>query len=193
MPNDLNTNLMSDKTIGIIKKFMVFENIDIRQLKKILNIHPEASQDDYRKRIAKLCQYHEGETVIREGEFGSWTFWVVRGEFSVIQKGVTITSFSRPGEIFGEMSVFEGIPRTASVVAKTAGICLCMDMSVIENLGDKKIEALVKEGFYNVILQRLQESKEKIEAEKKQLESTYARLVDFEKTIRKKSSKHNRD
>ncbi len=189
MPKDLNTNLMSEKTINIIKKFMVFENFDYGQLKKILNINPESGSDEYHKRIAKICQYDEGETVIHEGEFDSWSFWVVKGVFNVIQKGVTITTFSTPGEIFGEMSVFEGIPRTASVIAKTTGICLGMDMSIIENLGDEKIESLIKDGFYSVILKRLATTKEKIQTEKKELELKYANLIEFETTIKNKAKK----
>lgn len=189
MPKDLNTNLMSEKTINIIKKFMVFESIDCGQLKSILNTNPESDSDEYHKRIAKICQYDEGETVIHEGEFDSWSFWVVKGVFNVIQKGVTIATFSTPGEIFGEMSVFEGIPRTASVVAKTTGICLGMDMSIIENLGDKKIESLIKEGFYSVILNRLATTKEKIYADKKELELKFARLLEFENTIKYKAKK----
>ncbi|OGR11587.1 MAG: hypothetical protein A2277_04705 [Desulfobacterales bacterium RIFOXYA12_FULL_46_15] len=189
MPKDLNTNLMSEKIISIIKKFMVFESIDCGQLKTILNTNPESDNDEYHKRIAKICQYDEGETVIHEGEFDSWSFWVVKGVFNVIQKGVTIATFSTPGEIFGEMSVFEGIPRTASVVAKTTGICLGMDMSIIENLGDEKIESLIKEGFYSVILNRLAASKEKIYADKKELELKFARLLEFENSIKYKAKK----
>lgn len=189
MPKDLNTDLMSEKTINIIKKFMVFENIDRGQLKTILNNSPESDSNEYHKRIAKICQYDEGETVIHEGEFASWSFWVVKGIFNVIQKGVIIATFSTPGEIFGEMSVFEGIPRTASVVAKTTGICLSMDMSIIGNLGDEKIESLIKEGFYSVILKRLATTKGKIYADKEDLDLRLARLLEFENSIKDKAKK----
>lgn len=181
---------MSEKIISIISKFMVFEHIENHHIKKILNISPESNGIEYHNRIAKLCQYNEGETVIKEGEFDSWSFWVVKGIFNVIQNGIPIAAFDNPGEIFGEMSVFEGIPRTASVVAKTDGICLCIDMSVIDSLNDKKIEALIKQGFYSVILKRLGKAKEKIEGDKKTLELKYMSLLDFENQIKNKVKKN---
>ena len=193
MPKNLKTNFMSEKIIRIISKFMIFQNIEIADIKKILNVGPESNGDEYHKRIARLCQYDEGETVIKEGEFDSWSFWVVKGVFNVIQNGIPIASFADPGEIFGEMSVFEGIPRTASVVAKTDGICLCIDMSVIDHLNDKKVESLIKQGFYSIILKRLGNAKKKIEGDKKTLELKYMSLLDFESKIRNKAAKNLQD
>lgn len=184
MAKNLNANLVSEKIIKIIKKFMVFETIETHDIKKILNANPESNGQGYHKKIAKLCQYAKGETVIKEGDFDSWSFWVVKGVFDAIQKGIPIATFANPGEIFGEMSVFEGIPRTASVISKTDGICLCIDMSVIENLNDKKIEASIKKGFNSVILERLGNTKKRIEADKKKLEVKYADLLVFENKIK---------
>lgn len=165
---------------------MVFENIKTSDIKKILSAGAENDQDEYMQMIAKICQYDSGETVIHEGEFDSCSFWIIKGCFDVMQNGSIIASFDQPGEIFGEMSVFEGIPRTASVVAKTNGICLCIDMSIIENINDKKIEFLIKEGFYSVILKRIGAAKEKIDADRKRLDSKYADLLKFENQIKNK-------
>ncbi|MCK5163438.1 MAG: cyclic nucleotide-binding domain-containing protein [Desulfobacula sp.] len=189
MPKDLKTNLLSEKIISIMRKFMIFENIESHDIKTILNANPESNEGKYHKRIAKLCQYDKGEIVIKEGEFDSWSFWVIKGVFDVIQNGIPIATFADPGEIFGEMSVFEGIPRTASVVSITDGICLCIDMSIIENLNDKKIETIIKEGFYTVILERLGNTKEIIEDDRKKLEEKYADLLAFEKKIKNKAKK----
>jgi CRP-like cAMP-binding protein len=187
MPKDLMANLMSENIISIIKKFMIFKNIDTTDIRKILNIDTESNGDEYLKRIAKLCQYNKGETVIHEGAFDSWSFWVVKGVFNVIQNDDSIATFTKPGEIFGEMSVFEGIPRTASVVSLTKGICLCIDMSIIDTLNDNKIEALIKKGFYSVILKRVRKTKNKIKLEKKNLDFRYTELLKFEKKIKKKA------
>ena len=95
MPKDLNTNLMSEKIINVIKKFMIFEDIESHHIKKILNVNPESSGDSYHKRIAKLCRYDKGEPVIKEGDFDSWSFWVVKGVFDVIQNGISIITFAK--------------------------------------------------------------------------------------------------
>ncbi|MBU3953745.1 MAG: cyclic nucleotide-binding domain-containing protein [Proteobacteria bacterium] len=188
MAKNLQANLVNDKTIAILKKFMIFDDLVPADIKKILSLDANTT-DAYQNRIIKLCQYKAGEVVIREGEFDCWSFWVVKGVFDVIQNGQPIASFSNSGEIFGEMSVLEGIPRTASVVSVTSGVCLCIDMSVIETMEDEGIRTTIKNGFYKVILARLGRTKDKMMAEKQQLEIKYAGLLSFEEKIRAKAQK----
>ena len=182
MAKYLKTNLLSDSIINILRKFMIFDNLNAGDIKKILGMEAEA----YKSRIARLCQFKAGETVIKEGEFDSWSFWVVKGSFDVIQGGSTLTTFSKSGEIFGEMSVLDGIPRTASVISRTDSVCLGIDMSVLDNMVDKNIRETIKKGFYNVILARIKETKDRMFKEKQRLEIQYADLVNFEKQIRSK-------
>ncbi len=184
MSTNLNANLMSEKNINIIKKFMIFDKIESRHIKQILDIHSKSQKDGYHKRIAKLCQYNKGEIVIEEGAFDCWSFWVVKGAFDVIQDGTPIITFNKPGQIFGEMSVFEGVPRTASVVSNMEGICLCIDMSIIDTLDNKKISIAIKRGFNAVILERIGNTRKKIETEKRKLELQYFELLEFEKKIK---------
>ena len=191
MAKNLKANLVNEQIITILKKFMIFEDLSPTDIKKILRMDSKIPNVDggYQNRIVKLCQYKARETVIREGEFDCWSFWVVKGVFDVIQNKEVIATFSNSGEIFGEMSVLEGIPRTASVVSVTPGVCLCIDMSVIENLADESVRTTIKNGFYKVILGRLSKTKDKIMAEKQQIEIKYAELLSFEEKIRAKAEK----
>ncbi|HCY85247.1 MAG TPA: hypothetical protein DHV36_08950 [Desulfobacteraceae bacterium] len=184
MAKDLNVNLLDDHIINILRKFMIFADLSMDEIKDLLSLEAK-----YQKKIAKLCMYKEGETVIKEGDFDCWSFWVVKGSYEVIQADKLVASFSKPGEIFGEMSVLEGIPRTASVIAKTKGVCLCIDMSVIENFQGSHIADTISKGFYNVILGRLNRSKDKMLEEKQRLELKYADLLDFERRIQEKAKK----
>lgn len=188
MGKDLKANLISDKIIRVLKKFMIFDRLRPEEIKQLLRVEDDAKKD-YRNRIAKLRYYQSGESVIREGDFDCWTFWVVKGTYHVIQEGKTVVTFTKPGEIFGEMSVLEGIPRTASVVCKSGGVCLCIDMSVVENMENVRIREMIREGFYNVILSRLELTKDKMMAEKHRLEMKYADILSFEKKIRAKAGK----
>ena len=183
MAKTLKTNLLDDQIINVLKKFMIFEALSPADVKKIFEMETRG----YKKRIAKICRYEAGETVIREGEFDCWSYWVVKGVFDVIQDCKPVAVFEHPGEIFGEMSVLEGIPRTASVISRSGGVCLCIDMSVIENMPDDHIRETIKKGFYKVILDRLEKTKGKVAEEKKQLEAKYAGLLDFEKRIRERA------
>ena len=68
MAKNLQANLVNDKTIAILKKFMIFDDLVSADIKKILSLDVNTT-DAYQNRIVKLCQYKAGEVVIREGEF----------------------------------------------------------------------------------------------------------------------------
>lgn len=59
-----------------------------------------------------------GEILCQEGEPGDHFYMVVHGEADVI-KGQKLVNTMRSGEIFGEMSLLTGEPRSATVIART--------------------------------------------------------------------------
>jgi Fe-S-cluster-containing dehydrogenase component len=73
--------------------------------------------------LVHLVSYEPGETLMRENEWGGNTFMIlVEGALEVFMKAPTPEPMNKvneipPGESFGEMSLFAGVPRTASVVA----------------------------------------------------------------------------
>ena len=183
MAIDLNVDLIDDKIIHVIRKFMIFDHLTPAEIKELLTEN-DTSQPSNKEKIAKLCHYVAGETIIREGEFDSWSFWLVSGTVNVIQNNEAIITFSQPGKIFGEMGVFE-VPRTASVVCATAGVCLCIDMSILDQRDNSKVGDSIRAGMYRVIQSRFKMAKDKIEAEKKRLEMKYANILRIEKKIQK--------
>jgi CRP-like cAMP-binding protein len=74
------------------------------------------------KRVGDLMEeqrYMDGATVVREGDIGD-TFYVIReGEAKVVTRSGRVVNRLRPGDFFGEISLLDGGPRTASVVAET--------------------------------------------------------------------------
>lgn len=67
---------------------------------------------------AQIVSYRQGTTVIREGDPGATLFVIVDGMADVSRGGRTLATLS-PGEFFGEVSLLDGGPRTASIVAQT--------------------------------------------------------------------------
>ncbi len=74
-----------------------------------------------RNYVAGAC--HEldveaGTTLTEEGEFGYAMFAVTSGTAEVFKDGELVRTLA-PGDVFGEIAVFYGGVRTATVVAKT--------------------------------------------------------------------------
>lgn len=79
-------------------------------------------EPDRLERVAAACnelQVDEGETLLREGDFGYSLFAITAGTAEVLQDGVVIRTL-RPGDVFGEIAVLSGGRRTATVVATSA-------------------------------------------------------------------------
>ncbi len=71
--------------------------------------------------VAGACRELEveaGTTLTEEGEFGYAMFAVTSGAAEVFKDGELIRTLE-PGDVFGEIAVFYGGVRTATVVAKT--------------------------------------------------------------------------
>ena len=65
-----------------------------------------------------LVQFKPGQTIFREGEDGDTMFVLVQGVVEVLV-GYKVVGAFEPIEIFGEMSVIDAGPRSATVRAKT--------------------------------------------------------------------------
>lgn len=74
-----------------------------------------------RECVAGACRELEvdaGTTLTEEGDFGYAMFAVTSGTADVLKDGTLIRTLG-PGDVFGEIAVFYGGRRTATVVAKT--------------------------------------------------------------------------
>jgi CRP-like cAMP-binding protein len=64
-------------------------------------------------------RFMEGATIVRQGEPGDTFYVIVEGEAKVKDRnGRTLSGLIR-GDFFGEISLMDGGPRTATVVAET--------------------------------------------------------------------------
>ncbi|PIQ96656.1 MAG: hypothetical protein COV67_08425 [Nitrospinae bacterium CG11_big_fil_rev_8_21_14_0_20_56_8] len=74
--------------------------------------------------------FAEGDLVITEGEPGDWFMVVYRGKINVMKKkwpfGKNVVGHLSPGEFFGEISLFTGKPRTATLVVEQRLECFMM-------------------------------------------------------------------
>jgi CRP-like cAMP-binding protein len=115
------------------------------------------------KRVADLMEeqrYMDGATVVREGDIGG-TFYVIReGEAKVVARSGRVLNRLRPGDFFGEISLLDGGPRTASVVSETPLTMLALTRTSFLRL--VKEEPAVAVGLLTYaarLLRRLERSK----------------------------------
>ena len=90
---------------AVIASVPLFESLSKRHVKKIAG-------------LTSTVEYGEGDTVIQEGEPGDAFFITVTGQARVLSGGKTLHRLI-PGDHFGEISLLDGRPRSASVVAET--------------------------------------------------------------------------
>jgi CRP-like cAMP-binding protein len=70
------------------------------------------------KNVKDAVAYPAGSTIFSQGDEGHEMFVVVEGEVDIVLDGEVVQSLVE-GEFFGEMSMIDQSPRSASAVAKT--------------------------------------------------------------------------
>ena len=83
----------------------LFEGLSTRHLRRLA-----AAADD--------VAFRAGERIVEQGNPGETLFVVMEGQAKVVRDGKVVTRLM-PGDFFGEVSVLDGGPRTADVVAET--------------------------------------------------------------------------
>lgn len=73
--------------------------------------------------LSRVSSYPAGAEIVRQGTEGDTFYVLLEGEARVV-KGRRTVGRMRPGEFFGELAIFDGEPRAASVVAEGPVLCL---------------------------------------------------------------------
>ena len=106
---------------------------DVRLFKKVAPGDREALAQQMRERALR-----KGQVLFREGEQGEEMFVVRRGTV-VISKQVTgnveqVLARIESGDFFGEMSLFDRAPRSATIQAETDATLLVLDREKLQRL-----------------------------------------------------------
>src|SRR5262249_32742714 len=80
----------------------------------LVNLPPEHLERIVR--AGEIESYNPGEQIVAEGSLGDALFLILSGEIAVHRGGKTFATLEG-GDLFGEMSLVEPVPRSASVPA----------------------------------------------------------------------------
>jgi CRP-like cAMP-binding protein len=102
----------SNDLVEMLEKASLWSGLDRKDLRFILQ-------------LSKERKYGTGDLIVQKGEGDVGFYLIVSGSVEIKSNG-TILSTLAPGQFFGEMSVIDNQPRSASVVAKEPTTCLVL-------------------------------------------------------------------
>ena len=111
------------KEIDLLKKVPLFSNLSKRQLNEI-------------SKHANQLQFNTGHVMAEQGVKGGEFFFIVEGKAQV-KKGKKIIRNLKSGDYFGEISLIDGKPRTASVIAESDITTLVIHKRSFDHLLEK--------------------------------------------------------
>lgn len=84
----------------------LFSSLSSRHLKRIADSTEEA-------------RFMEGASVVKEGQKGDSFYVILQGQAKVVNEAGKVVNRLLPGDFFGEISLLDGGPRSATVVTET--------------------------------------------------------------------------
>ncbi|MBV8106734.1 MAG: cyclic nucleotide-binding domain-containing protein [Hyphomicrobiales bacterium] len=128
--------------------------------------------------------FRAGETIISEGDEGDTAFFIVSGSVEVVigqgAKARTVGTL-KEGEVFGEMSLIEPGPRSATIRATTDLECLATSyedfIAAIEDNPERAV------GFMRTLVRRLRQMNELMESADPSRRGLRAMVHDWQKSV----------
>lgn len=132
--------------VDVLGQVPLFAGLSRRHLKQIVEHADEVA-------------FREGDTIVEVDQPGESFFVILEGEVKVVRGTKTIARMG-PGEFFGEISLLDGGPRTATVVAETP----VLTARVLKRSFDRVVtqEPTVASKVLAVVARRLREAERTI-------------------------------
>lgn len=119
------------------------------------NLSEEALQ--HIAEAARVQQFEAGEMIVEEGEETGGCFIITEGSVEVLKSGQVVDEMGK-GTFFGEMSILENIPRSASIRAKEPVSCVSIRRTDFAELLQRR--PMIAVGMLPELAKRLREARE---------------------------------
>lgn len=141
----------NDQLIEVLKQIPVFKPFKDENLRNLL-------------RLSKIRTFSPAEFIIEEGKREKTMYLLISGSVTISKNNKTIVNLKRTGDIFGEMSLLEDEPRSATVTSESETSCLVIDVEYLESLNDEgknSFHAAIYQMFARILAYRLRVTTEK--------------------------------
>lgn len=113
--------IISEKTFEVLRTTSLFAGFTDEQLEVV-------------PKVGRPREFDAGEKIVEQGATGTQSLWLVlEGEVNVVV-GDQVHGTIGPGNHFGELALLTDAPRSADVVAQTAGLALEFSRRHLEGL-----------------------------------------------------------
>src|SRR5258708_3501696 len=135
MPRRIETK---EEILAAMEKTPLLASVPLNERHQWLKGFVDKDNGKHSGPMIRLFAYKPGEILLRENEWGGNNFLIlVEGALNVFMKDPTSgvenkVNEIRPGESFGEMSLFAGVPRIASVVSSAPSNSTQLESLVLE-------------------------------------------------------------
>ena len=120
----------------------------------------------------KTINFKKSEDIIEEGTLGDCAYIIEKGSVEVSKLSPNgdkqILGVLEKSEIFGEMGLIDGLPRSATVTALEDCVMSVCSQETFNNLADHNPEALIP--IFKVLVRRLRSTLALVEALQKEKE-----------------------
>ncbi len=158
----LKDNINYSERLGKISSLSAFSEKDLKGL----------------LRLSKIRKYEPGELILEEGVFDCWIYFLISGKIRVVKQNEDLSILKRTGDVFGEMGIIDGSPRSASIYAVEEVVCLATDASYVDRLsGNEKnaFSSILFQIFSEILANRLRLTSEELMKAKDEIEKLKGR------------------
>ncbi len=109
--------------------------------------------------VAQEAYYQPGQIIVTQGTPGQAFYLVLSGRVEILRDGTSLGAFG-PGDFFGEMSLLDQAPRSATIRALDQTVCLMLSSWDFKALLEKHPSIAIK--LLEVLSRRLRVADERI-------------------------------
>lgn len=144
-------NRQQHMLMRILQKIRVFDGLEIHEAQTLLS-------------LAQMRQFEKAEIVYTFGDPSNDMLVLIKGRLKVMSKdGKPLVDIS-PGASTGEMGLFTGMPRSATIMAAEQSVCVMFERSRLRNLMETEVhlKSVILQNVVDLLAERLVETDRKL-------------------------------